>query len=171
MTVPIKGLALAALMTFGLAAQQPPAVPAIHAKSARRLVIKNAMVIYGNAKPAYGPVDIVVQDGLISYIGPADAMPSTRPRRSRGVSTVTAAITVSTKACSTPATNHSAAATAGGGSTDVANNGRQDSAANGSSSRIWSRIDSRGISSAPTAAPAGTAASSTPPMVPDRSGR
>jgi imidazolonepropionase-like amidohydrolase len=39
-------------------------------------VIKNAMVIYGNAKPPYGPVDIVVQDGLISYIGPADAAPS-----------------------------------------------------------------------------------------------
>ena len=27
------------------------------------------MVIYGNAKPPYGPVDIVVQDGLISSIG------------------------------------------------------------------------------------------------------
>ncbi len=30
------------------------------------------MVIYGNAKPPYGPVDIVVEDGLISYIGPDD---------------------------------------------------------------------------------------------------
>ena len=38
-------------------------------KASKRLVIKNAMVIYGNAKPPYGPVDIVVQDGLISYIG------------------------------------------------------------------------------------------------------
>src|SRR5260221_6228305 len=75
MNVPIKGFALAALVTFGLAAQQPPATPAIHAKAAHRLVIKNAMVIYGNAKPPYGPVDIVVQDGLISYIGPADAAP------------------------------------------------------------------------------------------------
>ena len=87
MNVPIKGLALAALMTFGLAAQQPPATPPMHAKAARRLVIKNAMVIYGNAKPPYGPVDIVVQDGLISYIGPADAVPSSstpfRRRRDR----------------------------------------------------------------------------------------
>src|SRR6266853_6245206 len=61
MHVTIKGLALAA--------QQPPqAAPFIHAKAARRLVLKNAMVIYGNAKPPYGPVDIVVQDGLISSI-------------------------------------------------------------------------------------------------------
>ena len=35
----------------------------------RRLVIRNAMVIYGSAKPPYGPVDIVVQDGLIDSIG------------------------------------------------------------------------------------------------------
>jgi imidazolonepropionase-like amidohydrolase len=76
MNVPIKGLAVAALLTFGLAAQQPPGTPPIHAKSARRLIIKNAMVIYGNAKPAYGPVDIVVQDGLISYIGSNDGTPS-----------------------------------------------------------------------------------------------
>ena len=76
MNVPIRGVALAALMTFGLAAQQPFATPPIHAKAAHRLVIKNAMVIYGNAKPPYGPVDIVVEDGLISYIGPADAVSS-----------------------------------------------------------------------------------------------
>ena len=75
----VTGLAAAALLTFGLtAAQQPPATStvaaaAMHAKAARRLVITNAMVIYGNAKPAYGPVDIVVQDGLISYIGSAPA--------------------------------------------------------------------------------------------------
>src|SRR4051812_9760111 len=74
MNVSIRGLALAGLMTFGAGAQQPPATPAIHAKAAARLVIKNAMVIYGNAKPAYGPVDIVVQDGLIAYIGPHDAL-------------------------------------------------------------------------------------------------
>src|SRR5260221_12045908 len=77
MKVSISGFALAALMTFGLAAQQPPGTPAMHARAARRLVIKNAMVIYGNAKPPYGPVDIVVQDGLIAYIGPADAAPGT----------------------------------------------------------------------------------------------
>ena len=67
MNVSIKGVALAALMTFGLAAQQPTTTPAMHAKAAGRLVITNAMVIYGNAKPPYGPVDIVVQNGLIAY--------------------------------------------------------------------------------------------------------
>ena len=35
------------------------------------------MVIYGSGKPPYGPVDIVVQDGLINYIGPADMSPGT----------------------------------------------------------------------------------------------
>src|SRR5437773_12463925 len=79
MNVTIKGLTLAALCSFGLAAQQPtPATPSIHAKAARRLVIRNAMVIYGNAKPPYGPVDIVVEDGLISYIGPDDGRTSQR---------------------------------------------------------------------------------------------
>src|SRR3954464_1853474 len=91
MKVPLTGFALAAALTFGLAAQQSPATPAIHARAARRLVIKNAMVIYGNAKPAYGPVDIVVEDGLIAYIGAADGMPSsslslpTTPRSSDAV--------------------------------------------------------------------------------------
>ena len=41
-------LALLALLTFGATAQQP-ATPAIHAKSSKRLVIRNAMIIYGNA--------------------------------------------------------------------------------------------------------------------------
>src|SRR4030095_5569496 len=69
-TIRISGaVAVAVLLTFAAAAQQPATTPSIHAKASRRLIIKNAMVIYGNAKPPYGPVDIVVQDGLISYIG------------------------------------------------------------------------------------------------------
>src|SRR4051794_12896254 len=91
MKVPLTGFALAAALTFGLAAQQAPATPAIHARAARRLVIQNAMVIYGNAKPAYGPVDIVVQDGLISYIGPHDALqtlPGALPTTPRSSDTV-----------------------------------------------------------------------------------
>src|SRR6266853_229987 len=71
MHVTIKGLALAGQ-------QPPPAAPFIHAKAARRLVIRNAMVIYGNAKPPYGPVDIVVQDGLISSITGSSDVASTR---------------------------------------------------------------------------------------------
>jgi imidazolonepropionase-like amidohydrolase len=42
----------------------------LHAHSSRRLVIRNAMVIYGNAKPAFGPVDIVVEGGVITAVGP-----------------------------------------------------------------------------------------------------
>jgi imidazolonepropionase-like amidohydrolase len=60
------------------AASQPAAQPApsrsktpAHAQQVKRLLIRNAMVIYGNAKPAYGPVDILVEDGLIARVGNA----------------------------------------------------------------------------------------------------
>ena len=77
-TIRITGtLALAALLTFAADAQQTQTPPPLHAKASRRLIIKNAMVIYGNAKPAYGPIDIVVQDGLISYIGTTTETAST----------------------------------------------------------------------------------------------
>jgi imidazolonepropionase-like amidohydrolase len=68
MKVFAAGLAIATLLTLGTTAAQQAQTPTIHAKAGRRLVIRNAMVIYGNAKPPYGPVDIVVQDGLISSI-------------------------------------------------------------------------------------------------------
>jgi imidazolonepropionase-like amidohydrolase len=78
-------LALAALVLASpLIARQPAKPPAnapAHAKAVKRLVIRNAMVIYGNAKPAFGPTDILVQDGLIARVGtlspkdpPADAV-------------------------------------------------------------------------------------------------
>src|SRR4051812_26798228 len=81
MNAALKGLVLAALLTFGLAASQPPPASsapasALHGRTLKRLVIKNAMVIYGNAKPPYGPVDVVVQDGIISYIGTTADVPS-----------------------------------------------------------------------------------------------
>jgi imidazolonepropionase-like amidohydrolase len=47
-----------------------------HARTYRRLLIRNAMVIYGNAKPPYGPMDIVVQDGRIADIRPGGASAS-----------------------------------------------------------------------------------------------
>src|SRR6476619_4250973 len=83
-------IAIAVLLTLGLGAQPQPqappaATPALHAKQPRRLVIKNAMVIYGNAKPPYGPVDIVVQDGVISYIGTTTDVPSTAARSTDAV--------------------------------------------------------------------------------------
>ena len=43
--------------------------PPVHAQPVKRLLIRNAMVVYGNAKPAFGPVDILVQDGLIARVG------------------------------------------------------------------------------------------------------
>src|SRR3972149_5937492 len=68
----LAGLAFAGLTTFPPTAEQAAATsvaPPIHAKSSRRLVIKNAMVIYGNAKPPYGPVDILGQGGVIDATG------------------------------------------------------------------------------------------------------
>jgi imidazolonepropionase-like amidohydrolase len=60
------------IVTHPAAAQAPLAVKAPqHGKAVKRLLIKNAMVIYGNAKPAFGPVDILVQDGLIARVGVA----------------------------------------------------------------------------------------------------
>ena len=69
------GLALvaAAVLPFGVTAQQEPAPPAIHGKVFRRLLIRGPMLIYGAAKAPYGPIDLVVEDGLISYIGPVNS--------------------------------------------------------------------------------------------------
>jgi imidazolonepropionase-like amidohydrolase len=48
----------------------PRADTAVHAERPTRLLIRQAMVIYGNGRPPYGPVDILVQDGLIANIAP-----------------------------------------------------------------------------------------------------
>jgi imidazolonepropionase-like amidohydrolase len=58
-------------------APQGQGTPALHARQQRRLIIRNAMVIYGSARPPYGPVDIVVEDGLISFIGSASGRAAT----------------------------------------------------------------------------------------------
>ena len=65
-----------------LSAQRPAptaADRAMHAQEVGRLLITDAMVIYGNAKPPFGPVDILVVDGLITYVGPLQ--PSERERQ------------------------------------------------------------------------------------------
>ena len=71
---------IAAVQGASQAGARPAKAPT-HGVAATRLLIKNAMVIYGNAKPAFGPVDILIQDGLIAKIGssspkdpPADAV-------------------------------------------------------------------------------------------------
>jgi imidazolonepropionase-like amidohydrolase len=53
-------------------AQAPvPAGPTapVHAKQVKRLLIKGAMVIPGTGVPATGPLDILVEDGLIASLG------------------------------------------------------------------------------------------------------
>jgi imidazolonepropionase-like amidohydrolase len=55
---------------LALTAQQTPRTPDLHARSARRLLIQNAMVIYGSARPPYGPVDLLVENGVIESIRP-----------------------------------------------------------------------------------------------------
>jgi imidazolonepropionase-like amidohydrolase len=58
-----------------LLAQTPSSAPAaagkppVHAQAVKRLRITNAMVIPGTGVPAYGPVDILVEDGLIARVG------------------------------------------------------------------------------------------------------
>jgi imidazolonepropionase-like amidohydrolase len=64
----------AALLSPGLAAQTP-LPPALHAKSPHRLTLRHVMVIYGSARPPYGPVDIVIEDGRISSIGALGRLP------------------------------------------------------------------------------------------------
>jgi imidazolonepropionase-like amidohydrolase len=89
MSVPFHRTTLAALWlpvllvsTLALrgAAQQTSSVrpidfttPNLHATTPRRLVIRNAMVIYGNTRPPAGPVDVVVENGSIAYVGPNGA--------------------------------------------------------------------------------------------------
>ena len=65
----LAGLALVVGQRIQASAAAPKAP--LHAKAVTRLLIRNAMVIYGNAKPAFGPTDIVVQDGLIARVGPS----------------------------------------------------------------------------------------------------
>lgn len=64
---------LVAATAMATSAQVRPAGrdTAVHARKPSRLLIRKAMVIYGNGKPPYGPMDILVQDGLIANIAPA----------------------------------------------------------------------------------------------------
>jgi imidazolonepropionase-like amidohydrolase len=66
---------LALVCSAGLRSQAPaPTADArLHNSRPRRLVIRNAMVIYGNAKPPFGPVDVVVDDGVITAVAPKAA--------------------------------------------------------------------------------------------------
>jgi imidazolonepropionase-like amidohydrolase len=70
-----------AFLTFGAATSRPLAQTpapqagvaaskaAVHAKQVKRLLIQHAMVIPGPGTPAYGPTDILVEDGVIARLG------------------------------------------------------------------------------------------------------
>ena len=67
--------ALLAVSPAPRAQTPPPVTPAAqgkapaHAQVVKRLRITNAMVIPGSGVPAYGPVDILIEDGLIARVG------------------------------------------------------------------------------------------------------
>jgi imidazolonepropionase-like amidohydrolase len=67
----IAGLVFACMA--GWPAAQAPARPAgkapVHAKQVKRLLITGAMVIPGTGVPASGPMDILVEDGVIAHLG------------------------------------------------------------------------------------------------------
>jgi imidazolonepropionase-like amidohydrolase len=73
----IRASARAAVVAvaFAIAANAPsaqapsPAKAPVHARQMKRLLIRGAMVIPGPAVPAYGPTDILAEDGLIARIG------------------------------------------------------------------------------------------------------
>ena len=68
----VAGAVLFGSSVLALSAQVAPAGrdTAVHARKPSQLLIRKAMVIYGNGKPAYGPMDILVQDGVIARIAP-----------------------------------------------------------------------------------------------------
>ena len=55
-------------------AQGPAAAKApVHAKQVKRLLIRNDMVIPGPGTPAFGPADILMEDGIIARLGDSGA--------------------------------------------------------------------------------------------------
>src|SRR5207237_10260685 len=80
MPPPLRHVGRAAIAAAAIAlaghtpvAQTPAATASLHARQLKRLLIKNAMVIPGPATPAYGPVDVLAEDGLIARIGASSA--------------------------------------------------------------------------------------------------
>src|SRR5437667_11124326 len=64
----------AVAMTAAAPSAQTPATAragttAVHARQVKHLLIKNTMVIPGPATPAYGPIDILAEDGVIARMG------------------------------------------------------------------------------------------------------
>jgi imidazolonepropionase-like amidohydrolase len=49
-------------------AQPTPGNAPAHGIRPKRLLVRNVMVVYGNARPAFGPMDVLVEDGLIAEV-------------------------------------------------------------------------------------------------------
>jgi len=59
-----------AVETAGQTADQDISTPAPeHAQQVKRLLIKDAMIIYGNGEPPFGPASVCIEDGLIAGVG------------------------------------------------------------------------------------------------------
>jgi cytosine/adenosine deaminase-related metal-dependent hydrolase len=70
------------LLLCALAAAQTPKQPVVSGKHYARLVIRNAMVVDGNATPASGPKDIVIEGNSIREVVPLS--PAALDRAGRG---------------------------------------------------------------------------------------
>ena len=72
---PLQYLALGLAMVAAGAAlrAQAPAPPPMHARAVTRLLIRNAMIIPGTGTPAFGPADLLTENGVIARIGNAVA--------------------------------------------------------------------------------------------------
>jgi len=55
---------------------------AVHGQPVKRLLVRDVMVVYGTGKPPFGPVDVVIEDGLIAQVR---AHGSAAPRRADAV--------------------------------------------------------------------------------------
>lgn len=71
----VSVLVAAVTAVRGEAQQTGAATPAIHARTPRRLLIRNGMIIYGNARPPAGPSDVLIENGIITSISPAGNHP------------------------------------------------------------------------------------------------
>ena len=70
-------LTVVSCLSLSSRAQQPIAgrTPQ-HAKAVNRLLIRGGMILYGNAKPPFGPSDILIENGLISRVAPRIEAPA-----------------------------------------------------------------------------------------------
>jgi len=66
----IFGLAALGLSLLEAQSATSPTAPAPeHARPVKRLLIRNAMIIYGNAEPPFGPANVAIEDGRIARLG------------------------------------------------------------------------------------------------------